>query len=83
MTSKECDLTIDYQHAHEKCLSMQAFTCNFKSGDFRCKICKGVMKNLPSKKLYCPECANDNKLCPFTFCDDNQKSSKRKKILRY
>lgn len=58
----------DYEHAHSDCKTQSCCTCTFKFVDYPCTMCDVVMKKLPLKILYCVDCANANKLCPFTFC---------------
>lgn len=65
-----------YEFAHADCLRRSYCTCTFKFVDYPCTICGTVMKELPLKKIYCIDCANEKKLCPFTFCPNNQVSSK-------
>jgi len=70
-TQKECNLNIEYKYAHKECISQACSSFQFGILNCKCMICGGLMRKLPHKKLYCPECANNNELCPFTICPKN------------
>ena len=62
----------EYMYSCKKCVQRSICVCTFKFSDFSCRMCGYVMRDLPLQKLYCVNCANENELCPFTFCTDTK-----------